>query len=242
MTDLGKLKLDVETVVKASPALSSEIVYSDLQRSEAAIRASEQCLRLIVDTIPGFVCTLSPAGEIELLNRQVLEYFGKPAEDLKDWATSDAVHPDDLPRVIDAWRHSVATGQPYENEHRNRRADGVYRWFHSRALPARDTEGRVTGWYMLLTDIDDRKHGRREAATQRSLPDRSAATSAGPAASAGGFPPDEILWSEETFRIFRIQPDRRHLQSKRFSNEFIPNDAALVQQSHQSCVAGWEGF
>jgi len=33
----------------------------------------------------------------------------------------------------------------------------VYRWFHSRALPTRDAEGRITGWYMLLTDIDDRK-------------------------------------------------------------------------------------
>ncbi len=42
-------------------------------------------------------------------------------------------------------------------EFRQRRADGVYRWFQSRTLPARDTEGRITGWYMLLTDIDDRK-------------------------------------------------------------------------------------
>ena len=103
------------------------------------------------------MCTLSAAGEVELLNRQVLEYFGKTTEELKNWATSDAVHPDDLPRVIDAWRRSVETGQPYVLELRQRRADGMYRWFQSRALPARDTEGRITGWYMLLTDIDDRK-------------------------------------------------------------------------------------
>src|ERR1700731_4610921 len=100
---------------------------------------------------------LSAAGEVQLLNRQVLEYFGKTSEELKNWATSDAVHPDDLPRVIDAWRRSVETGQPHYLELRHRRADGVYRWFQSRALPARDSEGRITGWYMLLTDIDDRK-------------------------------------------------------------------------------------
>jgi formate hydrogenlyase transcriptional activator len=133
-------------------------------RSQAAltlafekIKANEQSLRLIVDTIPGFLCTLSAAGEVELLNRQVLEYFGKTTEELKVWATSDAVHPDDLPRVIEAWRRSVETGQPYVFESRHRRADGVYRWFQSRALPARGTNGRITGWYMLLTDIDDRK-------------------------------------------------------------------------------------
>jgi len=129
----------------------------DRKRAEDALRSNEQNLRLIIDTVPGFVCTLNAAGEVELVNRQVLEYFGKTAEELKNWATSDAVHPDDLPRVIDAWRRSVETGQPYVLELRQRRADGVYRWFQSRALPARDMEGRITGWYMLLTDIDDRK-------------------------------------------------------------------------------------
>ena len=132
-------------------------VAIERKRNEAALQKSEARFRLIVDTVPGLVCTLNATGEIELLNRQVLEYFGKTTEELKNWATSDAVHPDDLPRVIDSWRRSVETGQPYVLELRQRRADGVYRWFQSRAFPARDPEGRITGWYMLLTDIDDRK-------------------------------------------------------------------------------------
>jgi PAS domain S-box-containing protein len=140
------------------------LVAIELERSRLAlknavveIRNSENKLRTIIDTIPGFVCTLSAAGEVELVNRQVLEYFGKTMEELKNWATSNVVHPDDLPRAVDAWKHSIETGQPYDLELRQRRADGVYRWFQSRALPMRDTEGRITGWHMLLTDIDDRK-------------------------------------------------------------------------------------
>jgi PAS domain S-box-containing protein len=129
----------------------------DRKRAEAALQQSEERFRLIVDSIPGFVCTLNAAGEVDLLNRQLLEYFGKTTEALKNWDASDAVHPDDLPNVIEAWRRSVETGQPYALELRQRRADGVYRWFQARALPARDMEGRITGWYMLLTDIDDRK-------------------------------------------------------------------------------------
>jgi formate hydrogenlyase transcriptional activator len=132
-------------------------VAIECKRNEAALQASEERFRLIVDTIPGFVCTLSAAGELELVNRQVLEYFGKTTEELKNWGTSNVVHPEDLPRVIDAWKRSVETGQPYDLELRQRRADGVFRWFQSRAFPARDPEGRVTSWYMLLTDIDDRK-------------------------------------------------------------------------------------
>src|SRR5712692_4589220 len=121
------------------------------------VQESEKRFHLIVDAIPGMVCALNAAGEVELLNHQVLEYFGKTAEELKDWANSNVIHPDDLPRVVDSWKHSIETGQPYDLELRQRRADGVYRWFQSRALPARDREGRITGWYMLLTDIDDRK-------------------------------------------------------------------------------------
>ena len=140
------------------------LIAIELERSRLAlknavveIRNSENKLRTIIDTIPGFVCTLSAAGEVELVNRQVLEYFGKTMEELKNWATSNVVHPDDLPCVVDSWKHSIETGKPYDLELRQRRADGVYRWFQSRALPTRDTEGRITGWYMLLTDIDDRK-------------------------------------------------------------------------------------
>src|SRR6266571_5330874 len=140
------------------------LIAIELERSRLAlknavvqVRNSENKLRTIIDTIPGFVCTLSAAGEVELVNRQVLEYFGKTMEELKNWDTSNVVHPEDLPRVVDSWKHSVEIGQPYDLDLRQRRADGVYRWFQSRALPTRDTEGRITGWYMLLTDIDDRK-------------------------------------------------------------------------------------
>jgi len=138
-------------------AIELERSHLALKNAVVEIKNSENKLRTIIDTIPGFVCTLSAAGEVQLVNRQVLEYFGKTPEELKNWATSNVVHPNDLPRVVDSWKHSIETGQPYDLELRQRRADGVYRWFQSRALPTRDTEGRISGWYMLLTDIDDRK-------------------------------------------------------------------------------------
>jgi PAS domain S-box-containing protein len=132
------------------------------KRAEEALRSNEQSLRLIVDTIPGLVSTVNAAGEVELINRQLLEYFGKAAEELKNWATSDTIHPDDLPRMIDAWRRAFEGGQPLDLEIRSRRVDGVYRWFNLRSRPQRDAEGRIVRWFSLGTDIDERKRAEDE--------------------------------------------------------------------------------
>src|SRR5439155_1192930 len=123
---------------------------------------SEERFRLIVDTIPGFVSTLNAQGEVEHVNRQVLEYFGKGREELKNWAASDAVHPDDLPLLIAAWRRAIETGQPIVSEHRSRRFDGTYSWCLLRGHPQKDAEGRIVRWYTLVTDIDDRKRAEDE--------------------------------------------------------------------------------
>jgi len=153
-----------ERVPRFIMALSEDITQR--KRAEEALRSHEQNLRLLVDTIPGLVVTTTPAGEIEHLNRQVLEYFDKTPEELANWRTSDAIHPDDLPLTIAAFTRSIQTGEPYEVEHHLRRADGVYRWFHARGLALRDKEGSIVRWYYLLTDVDDRR--RAEEALRKS--------------------------------------------------------------------------
>jgi len=132
------------------------------KRDGEAVRANELSLRLIVDSIPGFVSIMNSAGEVELQNRQVLEYTGKTAEEMKSWAASDTLHPDDLPHVIDAWRRAIETGEPIDLDHRSRGVDGVYRWFHARGRPQRNSEGRIVRWYNLVTDIDERKRAEGE--------------------------------------------------------------------------------
>jgi PAS domain S-box-containing protein len=134
----------------------------DRKRAEEALRVSENNFRQIVDGIPGLVTTMTPSGELELVNRRFLDYYGKTMEEMKGWATNDSIHPDDLARSIEAFTNSMKAGTPHELELRCRRADGVYRWFQLIALPVRDTEARITRWYVLMTDIDDRKRAAEE--------------------------------------------------------------------------------
>ena len=118
---------------------------------------SEITFRQMVDGISALVAVLTPDGTVDFVNRQVLDYFGKTLEELKEWATTDAIHADDLPGVIAVWRRSLESGQPYDIEIRQRGANGVYRWFHVQGLPVRDATGCILRWCILQTDIDERK-------------------------------------------------------------------------------------
>ena len=135
------------------------------KRAEEALRLRQLDLQLIVDSIPVPVAVTTPCGEAESLNRTALEYFGKTFEELKDWRSSDAVHADDLQRVLPSLLEAVETGRAHDVEVRQRRADGVYRWFNVLGLPLRDKQGRILRWLHLLIDIDERKQ--TEAALRR---------------------------------------------------------------------------
>ena len=136
----------------------------DRRRAEDDLHTIETNYSGWVESFPGLMVTTSVTGQVDLFSRNVLEYFGKTPEQLRDWTMTDAVHPDDLPRVVAAFAESVTTGKPYSIEHRCRRHDGVYRWFQVRALAVRDHEDAViTGWYVVLVDIDDVKRAETES-------------------------------------------------------------------------------
>jgi PAS domain S-box-containing protein len=209
-------------------------VVIERKHNELALRQNEERFRVIVDTIPGFVCTLNASGEVELLNRQMLEYFGKTLDELKDWANTDAVHPDDLPRVIHAWKHSVETGEPHDLELRQRRADGRYRWFHSRAVPTRDAEGRITAWYMLLTDIDERK--RAEDKLRRSEWNLLEAQRLGYTGSwSVDIATGEVTASPEIHRSHGIKPGEDLSKLDSYFKRMHPEDRKRVWDHFERC-------
>jgi PAS domain S-box-containing protein len=128
----------------------------ELMRAQEALRESERSARSAIDGIAGLVAVLAPNGEVETANRQVFEYFGRSLEWLKNWGTNDAMHPEDLPGVLELVKRGIASGIPFNFELRLLRFDGEYRWFENRHVPIRDDSGRIVRWYILLTDIEDR--------------------------------------------------------------------------------------
>ena len=133
------------------------IDVEEVRQAEEALDARERHFKLIFDGLPALIILMNPEGDLVRANRHCLEFFRATLGELQGRGQVHSYHPDDRPRLLAAWKKSLKTGQPYASEGRRRRADGVYRWFHTRGFPLRDAEGRIVLWYSLAIDVDDQK-------------------------------------------------------------------------------------
>lgn len=117
----------------------------------------ESLFRSLFDLMPQLGWTARPDGHIDFYNRGWYEYTGTTFEEMEGWGWRSVHDPAMLPKVTEAWKHSLETGTPFEMEFPLRRHDGVFRWFLTRVNPVRDEDGRILRWVGINTDVDDRR-------------------------------------------------------------------------------------
>lgn len=153
-------------------AIEKTMLRHSLEAQHQQLRESEARFRALVNAVPAMVWVATPDGEMTLVTDQWLTYCGMTAKQLaRDWPRL-VVHPDDYERCVTQWTQALAQGTNYEIELRNRRHDGEYRWFLTRATPTRDEAGRITGWYGTTTDIHDRKQAEETLRQQAEIIDQ----------------------------------------------------------------------
>ena len=103
------------------------------------------------------VWSTRPDGAHDYYNAQWYSFTGVPMGSTDGEGWNGMFHPDDQERAWARWRHSLATGEPYEIEYRLRHHSGVYRWTLGRALPVRGQDGEIIRWVGTCTDIDEQK-------------------------------------------------------------------------------------
>ncbi len=141
-----------------------------------ALAEREALYRTLTDAMPQIVYTTWPDGRSDYANRRWSDFTGTRLDQTQGLEWESCVHPEDLARVREIWSRSLQTGSPFEVELRYRRADGVYRWHLSRALPVRDEHGRLIKWVGTATDVDDFKRGEEAAQGNRPAQDEFLAT------------------------------------------------------------------
>jgi PAS domain S-box-containing protein len=125
------------------------------QRSDEALRISEERFRILVESIPHHVWSVRRDGSLGYWNQQMADYTGLTAEQLRrgGW---EAVHPDDVERVRAAWQKTREEGTSYEMEQRLRGRDGHYRRFVCHAAALKDEHGQPVEWFGTNTDVEER--------------------------------------------------------------------------------------
>ncbi|MER8692882.1 PAS domain-containing protein [Mesorhizobium opportunistum] len=214
----------------------TNVEIDDRKRAEQALAESERQSRLIVNTIPGLVAIFDEDGEPESLNEQFLEYLGQTLQEFAHWATNGTVHPDDLSRHADALTQSLGTGREIDFETRLRRFDGAYRWFQLRGQPLRASNGCIVRWYVLMTDIDDRKRAEEELRRSEAF-----LAEGQNLARMGSFSWDvskaEMVWSEQLYRIFDLQPGL-HVTFQLIASRVHPEDMPMLSDMVERAERG----
>jgi PAS domain S-box-containing protein len=159
--------------------------------------------RLLVETIPALVWRGTAAGDLNYLNQRAIDYLGHTAESLSNGRWLELIHPDHRDAVVQRWMHSVATGESYDDVYQLRGAEGQFRWIHSVGEPLRDIDGRISHWYGVIVDVDERK--RTEVDLRRSeafLAQAQRLTLTG--SIWWDVTTGELIWSDQTFRVIDV--------------------------------------
>src|SRR5262245_45835750 len=117
----------------------------------------DERFRQLAAALPIIVWTAAPECGLTWANERWYEYTGLgPGNAPLGWIDR-VVHPDDRARCLEQWARAVQDAAEFEIELRQRRHDGVYRWFLARVVPIRSADAAVSGWCGTTIDIHDRK-------------------------------------------------------------------------------------
>ncbi len=135
---------------------------TERKRTEEALRRSEAEFRGLANAVPQLVWMANPDGGIFWYNDRWYEYTGTTSEQMEGWGWQSVHDPTFLPAVLDGWKSSIATGQPFEMTFPIRGADGIFRPFLTRVVPVSDPQGNIKRWFGTNTDVSVEVNARQE--------------------------------------------------------------------------------
>ena len=124
---------------------------------EGRMRRSEERFRSLIEASAAIVWTASAEGDFHPRQAAWTRFTGQDEAAHAGQGYLDAIHPEDRAQTVRDWQRAVSTLEPYETEHRLRKADGEYRHMAVRAVPILAEDGSLREWVGTHTDITERK-------------------------------------------------------------------------------------
>lgn len=151
------VQLVISLGVLALTGLTLGAIVAERRLATAQFQAAERGFQVLAEALPQMVWSADASGWIDWYNDRWYAYTGQAPQEAAGWGWQRSYHPEDFPRVMQAWPRSIATGERFEIEARIRAKDGSFRWFLERAEPLREASGAIVRWYGTITDIEHQK-------------------------------------------------------------------------------------
>src|ERR1700756_635270 len=154
----------------------------------------------------------------------------------------DRVHPEDRDRLQQLRDRATQNGMDLDVEHRILLPDGVIKHVHVVAHAGRDNSGNLE-YAGVVTDITERKRADEEReALSRSLQESKARLEEAQSVAHVGYwdwdlETGEIIWSDETYRIFGFKPQERPMDIETVSGLIHPDDREALYSTVDEEVA-----
>ena len=138
---------------KSIRMLGSMQDITERKRFEKSLKESEERFRAMADNIPNLAWMADADGWIFWYNKKWYDYTGTTASDMEGWGWQSVHDPDALPGVMQKWKSSIETGEPFDMVFPLKGADGIFRPFLTRVLPVRNEQGKIARWFGTNTDV-----------------------------------------------------------------------------------------
>ena len=129
------------------------------QAAEASrkLRDSEEHFRALMDNLPEIAWSAQADGRVDFYNRGWYAYTGTTFEEMQGWGWQSVQDVALLPRVLETWKRSLSTGEPFEMEFPIRGANGDFRWFLTRVRPLKNSAEQIVRWFGINTDVEEKR-------------------------------------------------------------------------------------
>jgi len=237
VTDIGDRKRAELALERLNRELENRVESrtAKLQESREQLRNLSDRLELAIKSGAIGIWDWDVTENVLTWDERMYELYGLAPDEFSNiydgWA--DRVHPDDRPRAERAIAEALRGEKDYDPEFRVVLPGGSVRHIKGYALVNRDAAGHPERMIGINYDISDRK--RAEATLLKREAHLRTAQRIGKLGSweleaATG----RVTWSEETFRIFGLQPGTETPSFEAISQLFHPDD----RQTHETAVEG----
>ena len=213
--------------------IGSCVDITEIKHAEGALRASEERYRSLAEASSQMVWSADARGMVEdMPGWRALT--GQTLEEVRGAGWADALHPDDRPRALEAWRRARDARAPYEAEYRLRLKDGSYRWMAARGVPVLHPDGGVREWVGLLNDVHDRRTA-EAAVREREERFRLATRATRDVVWDWDLATDTVRWNEALAEVLGHPEGGGHESAEWWYDQIHPDDRdRVVEGIHEA--------